>query len=216
MSDSRPKKQWPSPPKMTAPQEKKYWREWAAYRRAVLALGNLEPIRHDTHAAAGVPGSHKTWGNDDFTRWLEYVWRTTRPDSIGSQQKLKRERAYRRDELKRILALYLVPMGSLSLEQAVDRWIDTICGKKFGGRMPESLTEKEAFALNITLWARIQPRRKAAGHTVRQMLELAGLVDAAAVQAAGTPPADCDPGPELAAEPDPVGEPDAALADCPF
>lgn len=201
---------------MTAPQEKKYWREWAAYRRFVLALGNPEPVRHETHAAAGVPASHKMWGNDDFTRWLEYVWRTTRPDSLGSQQKLKRERAYRRDELKRILALYLVPMGSLSIGQAVDRWIDTICAKKFGGRMAESLDEKEAFALNITLWARIQPRRKAAGHTVRQMLELAGLVDAAPVQPSGIPPAGPDAVDAGAPDTEPAEVAHEALDNCPF
>lgn len=75
---------------MTTSQQKFYWREWAACRRALIALGNTakeaDALRHDLHyKALNKSKSSKLLTNVDLDKILATFRSYSRPSDLDTQ-----------------------------------------------------------------------------------------------------------------------------------
>ena len=75
---------------MTPNQRKYYWREWAACRRSLIALGNsakeADALRHDLHyKALGKAQSSKNLTNADLDKILATFKSYSRPSDLDTQ-----------------------------------------------------------------------------------------------------------------------------------
>lgn len=86
---------------MTGLQIKKYWREWAAVKRACAAAGWDCPERHQLHIdALGYAASSRAFSEDEFDFVLAEMWKYSRADDVNAQ--LRQIRQPRARLVKRI------------------------------------------------------------------------------------------------------------------
>lgn len=173
---------------MTAAQEKLYWREWGAVRKA-----QPDADRHDLHRRA-LQGngrfSHKEFTNQQFDRVLGVFRAISKPASVDAQLRQqgqdRRRVEHRLAEIQQCLGLYVedvagyvakvvaekfgVPSGgALTLDDL--SWEPTLRKNWQTGKLEDSPSQVEQ--LLMTLWARVQPMRRDADHTLHDMRILA-------------------------------------------
>ncbi len=172
---------------MSPKQTKLYWREWAAVRR----VDPQADRRALTVRALGVAKSSKDFTNADLDRVLAVFRAVSRPADVDGQLRQQAQARQRKEhriwEIMRCLALYHpdpagyvatlladrqgVPVdGSLTLEDVSDA--PTVRTRRDG--VPYA-GPSELEQVLMTLWARVQPMRRKAGHTLHQMRTAAGV-----------------------------------------
>lgn len=172
---------------MTTKQTQLYWREWAAVRRADPQADR----RALTVRALGVAKSSKEFTNADLDRVLAAFRAVSRPADVDGQLRQQAQARQRKEhriwEIMRCLALYHpdpagyvatvladrqgVPVdGSLTLEDVSDA--PTVRTRRDG--VPYA-GPSELEQVLMTLWARVQPMRRKALHTLHQMRMAAGV-----------------------------------------
>jgi len=159
---------------MTPKQTQLYWREWGAVSRAAKAAGRDLPDRHSLHRQAlGRDVSSKDFSNAQFDAVLGVFRALSQPGNLNGQWRQldqpRRREEFSLDEVLRCLALYV---------EDAEAYMAVVMADKFKRPLDVGhLTEKQTFALKITLWARINKKgtgfRNQAGHSVHQMKSLA-------------------------------------------
>lgn len=173
---------------MTKSQDRLYWREWSAARKA-----HPEADRHRLHLQAlGYRRSHTEFTNAEFDKVLGAFRALSRPASVDAQirqQDQPRTRAeHRLAEIQACLGLYVPDVA---------QYIATVAAEKFGVPPNGSWTlddlswepsmrrnwqtralyesPSQVMQLVMTLWARLQPMRRDADHSLHDMRTLAGV-----------------------------------------
>lgn len=173
---------------MTKAQDRLYWREWGSVRKA-----HREADRHRLHVQAlGYSRSHTEFTNAEFDKVLGVFRALSRPASVDAQirqQDQPRTRVeHRLAEIQACLALYVPDVA---------QYIATVVAEKFGVPPGGSLTlddlswepslrrnwqtreleesPSQVMQLVMTLWARLQPMRRDADHSLHDMRTLAGV-----------------------------------------
>jgi hypothetical protein len=185
---------------VTAKQSSLYWREWAAARRAAIAAGHTID-RHECHTRAlGKPKSSKLLTNADLDKVLAIFRSYTRPADLRPQLRQLRMPRIRLEhkiviEQAALLAVLLPPHATiqpcnhstaLDRQLAAESYILQIMRERFGTTdikaIPHDLdntdpTRKDTplEMLRNTLSSRINKLRNAAGLTIHEMNQLAGL-----------------------------------------
>lgn len=146
---------------MTLPQDKLYWREWAAARR-------LDPFldRHECHVKAlGVDKSHASFSNDEFDRVLAFFRSISRPADVNAQIRQLEQPKIRL--LHKIQVEQLAVLGGLlsdgtdeEKQSLADHYVRSILKDRFSGLAIENLTFSDLKMLRATLAARISRLRK--------------------------------------------------------
>lgn len=173
---------------MTKAQDRLYWREWGAVRRA-----RPEADRHALHAQAlGYQRSHTAFSNREFDLVLGAFRAVSRPASVGTQirqQRQPRTRAeHRLSEIQACLGLYVEDVAGYVAKVAADKFGVPVNGAfdledlDWRPRVRRNWQTKEleegasqGSQLLMTLWARLQPMRQQAGHSLHDMRTLAGV-----------------------------------------
>jgi hypothetical protein len=131
---------------MNKAQLSKYWREWAAVRRADPAAD-----RHALHVAAlGQDKSSKRLSNPEFDLVLAEFWRISHPDSVNLQM--------RQATMARTRALHTVRSFPAI-------YVQRLCADRFGSRDPEHLSDADLATLSMTLNNRAPACRPPIGPT---------------------------------------------------
>lgn len=175
---------------MTKAQEKLYWREWGAVRKA-------DP-QADRHAiqrlALGVDYHvpHKEYSNRQFDLVLAAFRAISRPASIEPQIRAQAQPSHRQQhrihEIQRCLALYVEDVAGYIAKVAADRFgvptdgtfsLDDLSGQEtvrinWQTKEPETVPS-QLEQLLMTLWARLQVMRRDADHTLHDMRTMAGV-----------------------------------------
>lgn len=175
---------------MTKAQEKLYWREWGAVRKA-------DP-QADRHAiqkrALGVDYHvpHKEYSNRQFDAVLAAFRAISRPASIEPQLRAQAQPGHRQQhriyEIQRCLALYVEDVAGYIAKVAADRFsvptdgtfsLDDLSDQEtarinWQTKKPETVPSQLEQML-MTLWARLQVLRRDAGHTLHEMRIMAGV-----------------------------------------
>lgn len=168
-------------------QLKLYWRAWAEVRRV-----NPQQERDElTVRALGKRVSVKDFTNADFDRVLAVFRAVSRPADVDGQLRQQGQARARRehkiDEVMRCLGVYVedvagyvarivadklgVPVdGSLTLADVSDE--PTVRTRRDGVAYPGPSDLEQIL---MTLWARVQPLRRARGHTLHEMKLAAGV-----------------------------------------
>lgn len=172
---------------MSPKQTQLYWREWAAVRRAD-PQANRQAL---TVRALGRAGSSKEFSNADLDKVLAVFRAVSRPADVDGQLRqqgqARARREHRIDEVMRCLGVYVedvagyvarivadklgVPVdGSLTLADVSDE--PTVRTRRDGVAYPGPSDLEQVL---MTLWARVQPLRRARGHTLHEMKLAAGV-----------------------------------------
>ena len=172
---------------MSPKQTQLYWREWAGVRR-VDAQADRRAL---TVRALGAAKSSKEFTNADLDRVLAVFRAVSRPADVDGQLRQQAQARQRKEhrigEIMRCLALYHpdpagyvatlladrqgVPVdGSLTLDDVSDA--PTVRTRRDG--VPYA-GPSELEQVLMTLWARVQPMRRKAAHTLHQMRTAAGV-----------------------------------------
>lgn len=166
---------------MTPRQTQLYWREWAAVRRAdPRADRSVLTVR-----ALGEPTSSKALTNAQLDRVLAVFRAVSRPADVDGQlrqmEQARRRKEHRIWEVMRCLGVYVedpagyvsrvladrsrVPAaGSLGLDDLSDA--PTVRTRRDGVEYPGP---SELDQVLMTLWARVQPMRRKAKHSLHAM-----------------------------------------------
>jgi len=148
-------------PKQTA----LYWRSFGQVKKARPDADRAEITRQ----ALGYHKSSKELTDREFDLVLQAFWAIAKPDQIAPQVRQingdRRRLLWRISETIRCLGLYL---------EDPDAYLGSIMAGKYGFREGdprdmEDLKDPELLQLQETLWARVQPMRRKAGHTVAEM-----------------------------------------------
>lgn len=187
---------------LTKPQTQRFWREWSAIKRQLKASGSTdaqcENERYDMLQRAGFNSLTEVDTRSGFDAVLAQLG-AMRDDVARTQEisdptigKSRRLREKIRKELLRCLALY-EPDAEAYLQAVLRdkiRWyktdqptrpptLDDLTATPTHNRRPPCWALKEGPSqleqLMMTLNARIHTKRKAAGHTIHDMLTRAGL-----------------------------------------
>lgn len=180
---------------MTGDQHASYWRLLAdaAAARGLTTAADREALRQQLHQSAfGQPKSAKAINRTtDFDAYKAAALAISRPADVDGQLRQQAQPRQRKEhriwEIRRCLALYHpdpagyvatviagrpgVPAdGSLTLEDLSDT--PTVRTRRDG--VPYA-GPSELEQVLMTLWARVQPMRRKAGHTLHQMRIAAGV-----------------------------------------
>jgi len=172
---------------MSPKQTQLYWREWAAVRRAD-PQADRQAL---TVRALGRARSSKEFSNADLDKVLAVFRAVSRPADVDGQLRqqgqARARREHRIDEVMRCLGVYVedvegyvarivadklgVPAdGSLTLADVSDE--PTVRTRRDGVAYPGPSDLEQVL---MTLWARVQPLRRARGHTLHEMKLAAGV-----------------------------------------
>lgn len=172
---------------MSPKQTQLYWREWAAVRRAD-PQADRQAL---TVRALGRARSSKEFSNADLDKVLAVFREVSRPADVDGQLRqqgqARARREHRIDEVMRCLGVYVedvagyvarivsdklgVPVdGSLTLADVSDE--PTLRTRRDGVAYPGPSDLEQVL---MTLWARVQPMRRARGHTLHEMKLAAGV-----------------------------------------
>lgn len=173
---------------MTKAQDRLYWREWGAVRKA-----HREADRHRLHVQAlGYSRSHTEFTNTEFDKVLGAFRALSRPASVASQirqQDQPRTRMeHRLAEIQACLGLYVTDVAGFVARVAADKFGVPVNGSftlddlSFEPTLRKNWQTKaleespsQVEQLLMTLWARLQPYRRDAGHSLHEMRILAGV-----------------------------------------
>lgn len=172
---------------MTSKQDSLYWREWAAVHRTDPSID-----RHELHIAAlGEDVSHKAFSNAQFDTVLGAMRAISKPASLEAQL-----RQLNQTKTRLLWKITVEQLTLLRLYGKNSYYILALAGDKFptlrealltletgaNGTVPillkdilQSLDPKQLEHLRSTVAQRIQDLRKAAKHTIHDMMTLAGL-----------------------------------------
>ena len=159
---------------MSPAQTKLYWRSFGQAKKARPDADRAEITRQ----ALGYHKSSKELTAREFDLVLQAFWAIAKPDQIAPQVRQingdRRRLLWRISETIRCLGLYI---------ENPDSYLGKILSSKFGfhegdPRDMEDLRDPELLELQSTLWARVQPMRRKAGHTVPEMRRRANATPA--------------------------------------
>lgn len=171
---------------MTKPQEKLYWREWAAVRAAWP-----EADRHELHIRAlGKDTSHKAFSNVEFDKVLAEFRSVSRPNDVASQLRQLRQARTRllwkiTTEQVSLLSVLLAGETEFDRRAAAERYVLNIIRDRFHAEDINDLSDhspgdgikSDLEMLRDTLDARINELRRSSGQclTIHMMKQLAGV-----------------------------------------
>lgn len=175
---------------MTKAQEKLYWREWGAVRKADPQADRHQIQKQALGVDYHVP--HKEYSNRQFDVVLAAFRAISRPASIEPQLRAQAQPAHRQQhrihEIQKCLALYVEDVAGYIATVAEDRFgvpadgtfsLDDLSDQEtarinWQTKKPETVPSQLEQML-MTLWARVQDMRRDADHTLHQMRILAGV-----------------------------------------
>jgi hypothetical protein len=172
---------------MTAAQNRLYWREWSAVRKAFP-----DADRHEvTTRALGQAKSHLSFTERDFDLVLGAFRAMSKPDLNGQLRQDNgdvRRMMHRIHETQQMLGVYVEDVAGYVSTVLADKFGVPVGGSKtvddldtrprvFRNRKTGDLVElpSELMQLQITLYDRLQTMRKKHGHTLHELAQLAGV-----------------------------------------